>query len=57
MSEQSPDTIDSNSGALDIKAIGQLTIKAPKITLDASATLEIKAGATMTIRGTLVQIN
>ncbi|MEA2942698.1 MAG: hypothetical protein QOD09_3227 [Bradyrhizobium sp.] len=50
-------TIDSNSGALDIKAIGQLTIKAPKITLDASASLEIKAGATMTIRGTLVQIN
>jgi uncharacterized protein involved in type VI secretion and phage assembly len=49
--------IDSNSGALDIKAIGQLTIKAPKITLDASGTLEIKAGATMTIRGTLVQIN
>lgn len=50
-------TIDSNSGALDIKASGQLTIKAPTITLDASGSLEIKSGATMTIRGTLVQIN
>jgi uncharacterized protein involved in type VI secretion and phage assembly len=49
--------IDSNSGALDIKAAGQLTIKAPTITLDASGTLEIKAGATMTIRGSVVQIN
>jgi uncharacterized protein involved in type VI secretion and phage assembly len=49
--------IDSNSGALDIKASGQLTIKAPTITLDASGTLDIKAKATLTIRGSLVQIN
>ena len=50
-------TIQSTSGAVDIKANGHLTIKAAAITLDASGTMEIKAGATMTIRGTLVQIN
>jgi len=50
-------TVESKSGALNIKANGRLTIKAAAITLDASGTLDIKAGATLTIRGTLVQIN
>lgn len=49
--------VDSKSGAVDIKANGQLFIKAQRITIEASATLEIKSGATMTIRGSLVQIN
>jgi phage protein D/phage baseplate assembly protein gpV len=46
-----------SSGAISIEATQSLTLKAPSITLDASATAELKAGATMTVRGGLVQIN
>jgi uncharacterized protein involved in type VI secretion and phage assembly len=50
-------SIQSASGAIDIEAMGQLTIKAAAIKLEAAGPFELKAGATMTIRGTLVQIN
>ncbi|MEH2530772.1 uncharacterized protein involved in type VI secretion and phage assembly [Bradyrhizobium sp. AZCC 1588] len=50
-------SITVKSGAIDVKALSKVTISAPTITLDASGTMEVKAGATMTIRGTLVQIN
>lgn len=50
-------SIQSSSGAISIEATASLTLKAPSITLDASATAELKAGATMTVRGGLVQIN
>jgi uncharacterized protein involved in type VI secretion and phage assembly len=46
-----------SSGAISIEATQSLTLKAPSITLDASATAELKAGATMTVRGGMVQIN
>jgi len=49
--------VDSNSGAMTIEAKGQLNIKAASITLEATGTLEIKANATLTIRGSLVNIN
>jgi uncharacterized protein involved in type VI secretion and phage assembly len=49
--------VDSNSGAMTIEAKGQLSIKAASITLEATGTLEIKANATLTIRGSLVNIN
>jgi uncharacterized protein involved in type VI secretion and phage assembly len=49
--------VDSNSGAMTIEAKGQLNIKAASITLEANGTLEIKANATLTIRGSLVNIN
>jgi uncharacterized protein involved in type VI secretion and phage assembly len=49
--------VDSNSGAMTIEAKGQLNIKAASITIEATTTLELKANATLTIRGTLVQIN
>lgn len=44
-------------GAVTLQATTRLDIKAPAIALDASGTLEIKAGATLTIRGALVNIN
>lgn len=49
--------VDSNSGAMTIEAKGQLTIKAASITIEATGTLELKANATLTIRGSLVNIN
>ena len=49
--------IDSNSGSIEIKATGALTIKAATITIEAAGTLDVKAGATLTLRGSLVNIN
>lgn len=49
--------VDSNSGAMTIEATGQLKIKAATISIQATGTLELQAGATMTIRGSLVNIN
>jgi len=49
--------VDSNSGAMTIEAKGQLNIKAASITIEATGTLEVKASATLTIRGSLVNIN
>lgn len=49
--------VDSTSGAMTIEAKGQLKISAASIKLEASTTIEIKANATLTLRGSLVQIN
>jgi uncharacterized protein involved in type VI secretion and phage assembly len=49
--------VDSNSGAMTIEAKGQLKIKAASITIEATGTLELKASATLTVRGSLVNIN
>ncbi len=49
--------VDSNSGAMTIEAIGQLNIKAASITIEANGMLEVKAGTTLTLRGSLVNIN
>jgi len=49
--------VDSNSGAMTIEAVGQLKIKAASISIEATGTVEVKASATMTLRGSLVNIN
>ena len=49
--------VDSNSGTMTIEAKGQLNIKAATITIEATGTLEVKASATLTLRGSLVNIN
>ncbi len=49
--------VDSNSGAMTIEAKGRLSIKAATISIEATGTLEVKANATLTIRGSLVNIN
>lgn len=49
--------VDSNSGAMTLEAKGQLKIKAASISIESAGTLEVKASATMTIRGSLVNIN
>lgn len=50
-------SVDTNSGAMTIEAKGQLNIRAASITIEATGTVEMKASATMTIRGSLVNIN
>jgi uncharacterized protein involved in type VI secretion and phage assembly len=49
--------VDSASGAMTIESKGPLKIKGTTITIEATGTLEVKASATLTIRGSLVQIN
>jgi uncharacterized protein involved in type VI secretion and phage assembly len=49
--------VDTNSGAMTIEAKGTLNIKAASITIEATGTVEVKASATMTIRGSMVNIN
>jgi len=49
--------VDSNSGAMTIEAKGQLKLKAATISIEATGTLEVKANATLTIRGSMVNIN
>jgi uncharacterized protein involved in type VI secretion and phage assembly len=49
--------VDSNSGAMTIEAKGQLNIKAASISIQATGTLELKASATLTVQGSLVNIN
>lgn len=49
--------VDSNSGAMTIEAKGQLNIKAASITIEAQTTIEVKASATLTLKGAMVNIN
>jgi uncharacterized protein involved in type VI secretion and phage assembly len=49
--------VDSDSGAMTIEAKGQLNIKAASISIQATGTLELKASATLTVQGSLVNIN
>ena len=49
--------VDSNSGAMTIETKGQLKIKAATIAIESTGTLELKASATLTVRGSLVNIN
>jgi uncharacterized protein involved in type VI secretion and phage assembly len=50
-------TFKSTGGEVTIEAKTTLTLKAPKVVLDASGAAEVKAGATLTLSGTLVKIN
>jgi len=49
--------IDSSQNAITITAQMKLTLKAQTIEIDADTMLTAKAGATLTIQGTLVKIN
>jgi uncharacterized protein involved in type VI secretion and phage assembly len=50
-------SIDSRGGTITIEAAKSVTIKAPQITLEANSTAEVKAGSTLTLRGSMVNIN
>ncbi|MCB0302323.1 MAG: phage tail protein [Calditrichaeota bacterium] len=49
--------IDSVSNSITIECTAKLTIRAKQIDIQADAMMNIKAGATLTIQGTLVKIN
>jgi uncharacterized protein involved in type VI secretion and phage assembly len=49
--------IDSNANAIAIEAVGNLTIKAARISIEATGTIDVKASATLGLRGALVNIN
>jgi uncharacterized protein involved in type VI secretion and phage assembly len=49
--------IKSNGGSITIQAATDLSIKAPKIAIEASGTLDVKAGGTLGLKGSLVNIN
>lgn len=50
-------SFDSKGGTITIEAARRLTLKAPSVKLESSGTAEVKAGATLTLRGSLVNIN
>jgi len=50
-------TIQSASGTLTIRATGRVLLQATQISLESSGTIDIKAGATLTLQGALVSIN
>jgi uncharacterized protein involved in type VI secretion and phage assembly len=49
--------IKSGSAGIEIISAAKLTLKSAQIAIEADGTLEIKSGGTLTLKGTLVQIN
>jgi len=49
--------IGSANGTTTIEAASTLRIRAPQIAIEASGALDIKAGGTLTLRGSLIAIN
>ena len=49
--------IDSQSGAITIEAAATLSLKSKMVKIEADASLELKSSGTLTVKGTLVQIN
>ena len=49
--------VDSNTGAMTIEAKGHLNIKATSINIEATGSLDLKAGPMLTIKGGNVRIN
>lgn len=49
--------IESSSGAIDITAGQKLTLKAATVSIDATASMDIKSSGTLTLKGSVVQIN
>lgn len=50
-------TIESGSGTVSIRSAGRVQLQAPAVSVEASGAIDIKAGATLTLRGSLVSIN
>ncbi|MBB2948489.1 uncharacterized protein involved in type VI secretion and phage assembly [Actinoplanes lutulentus] len=50
-------TLTAASGAIDISAASQLTLKAATIAIEASASMTVTSSGTLTINGSLVRIN
>jgi uncharacterized protein involved in type VI secretion and phage assembly len=49
--------IQSTAGTIAIEAATSISIKAPQISIEASGTMTVKSGGTLTVSGSLVTIN
>lgn len=49
--------VEIRDGSITVKANQKITMSAPQIVIEASGTLEMKAGATCKVRGAMVEIN
>jgi hypothetical protein len=50
-------TFTASTGAIEISAASQLTLKAANISIEASAAMTVKSSGTLTLNGSLVRIN
>jgi uncharacterized protein involved in type VI secretion and phage assembly len=50
-------TLDAKGGAITIEAASSLSLKAPKIAIEATASLDIKGGQSLSANATMVRIN
>jgi len=50
-------TLDAKTGSISIAATQSLTLKAPKITVEASASLDLKGGGSLSASAGIVRIN
>jgi uncharacterized protein involved in type VI secretion and phage assembly len=50
-------TIETGSGAITVESKTQLTLKSQTISIEAGASMEIKASGTLTLKGAMIQIN
>ena len=50
-------TIESASGTVTIQAAGSLALRAPAVSIDACASLDLKTSGQLTIKGSIVRLN
>ena len=50
-------SINSNSGAVTVEAVGKLTLKGATVSIQATGTLDIKTSAIMNLNGSLIKLN
>ena len=50
-------TLDASSGAIEISAAQQLTLKAPTVSIEATTSMTVKSSGTLQLNGSVVQIN
>ena len=50
-------TFSADSGAIEISAVQQLTLKAASVSIEATTAMNVKSSGTLALNGALVQIN
>ena len=50
-------TFSASSGEIEISAAQKLTLKAPSVSIEATASMTVKSSGTLTLNGSVVQIN
>lgn len=55
--KQNKITLDAKGGSVSVEATQSLSLKAPQITIEASATLDLKGGSSLNANAAMVRIN